>query len=178
MAILKVSRLGHPVLRRRAQAVPPDQVQTPPLQRVVEDMVNTMVDYEGIGLAAPQVFESLRIIVVGMPEADPHDDETIPLTVLFNPEFTAMSEERVDGWEGCLSIPEMRGVVPRAAAVEVRGLDGEGQEMEFAAEGFFARILQHEVDHLDGVLFPDRMADLQTLTFLEEYHRYWLEPEE
>jgi peptide deformylase len=141
-------------------------------------MVDTMIDYEGIGLAAPQVFESLRVIVLGMPEADPEDEETIPLTVLFNPEFTVMSEERLDGWEGCLSIPQLRGVVSRAAAVEVKGLDGEGVEVEFAAEEIFARVLQHEVDHLDGVLFLDRMEDLQTLTFFEEYQRFWLEPEE
>jgi peptide deformylase len=178
MAILKVSRMGHPVLRQCAQTVPPDQIQSPPLQRLIEDMVDTMIDYEGIGLAAPQVFESLRVIVLGMPEADPEDEETIPLTVLFNPEFTVMSDERVDGWEGCLSIPQLRGVVSRAAAVEVKGLDGEGVEVEFAAEEIFARVLQHEVDHLDGVLFLDRMEDLQTLTFFEEYQRFWLEPEE
>ena len=175
MAILKVSRMGHPVLRQRASEITADQVQHPDLQRLVEDMVDTMIDYEGIGLAAPQVFQPLRVIVVGQPDTDPTDEEAIPLTVLFNPEFTAVSEETVDGWEGCLSIPAVRGVVPRAAAVDVRGLDGEGKTVEFAAEGFFARVLQHEVDHLDGVLFLDRMADFQTLAFVEEYQRYWLE---
>ena len=175
MAILKVSRMGHPVLRQRASEIPADQVQHPDLQRLVEDMVDTMIDYEGIGLAAPQVFQPLRVIVVGQPDTDPTDEEAIPLTVLFNPEFTAVSEETVDGWEGCLSIPAVRGVVPRAAAVDVRGLDSEGKTVKFAAEGFFARVLQHEVDHLDGVLFLDRMADFQTLAFVEEYQRYWLE---
>ena len=175
MSILKVSRMGHPVLRQRARKIPVDQVQNPDLQQLVEHMVDTMIDYEGIGLAAPQVFQPLRAIVAGLPDADPDDEEAIPLTVLFNPEFTAMSEKMVNGWEGCLSIPEIRGVVPRAAAVEVRGLDGEGRPVELAAEGFFARVLQHEIDHLDGVLFLDRMEDLQTLTFVEEYQRYWLE---
>lgn len=178
MAILKISRMGHPVLRKRAREIPPADIQNAQLQRLVEDMVDTMVDYEGIGLAAPQVFQPLRIVVLGVPDADPEDEETPPLTLLFNPQFTAMSEEKMDGWEGCLSIPRIRGIVPRSASVRVEGFDGEGREVEFAAEGFFARILQHEIDHLDGILFPDRMDDLQTLTYLEEYRRYWLEPEE
>ena len=97
--------------------------------------------------------------------------------MLFNPQFTAQSSECLDAWEGCLSIPQLRGVVPRAAAVEVRGYDREGRAVELEAEELFARVLQHEIDHLDGVLFPDRMADLQTLTFLEEYQRYWLDAE-
>ncbi len=178
MAILKVSQMGHPVLRQRAGEIDPAHITNPQLQRLVSDMLETMVDYEGIGLAAPQVYQSLRLIVLGMPDADPEDEEAIPLTVLFNPEFTAMSDERVDGWEGCLSIPDIRGVVPRSANVEVKGLNAEGQKVEFCAEGFFARVLQHEIDHLDGVLFFDRMEDFATLTFLEEYQRYWLEPEE
>lgn len=177
MAIRKVSRMGHPVLRQRAAEIPPAQMQSPHIQRLIDDMIETMIDYEGIGLAAPQVFEPLRLIVLGDPSADPQDEAAIPLTVLFNPQFTALSPECLDAWEGCLSIPQLRGVVPRAAAVEVQGYDREGQAVELEAEGLFARVLQHEIDHLDGVLFPDRMADLQTLTFLEEYQRYWLDAE-
>ena len=101
----------------------------------------------------------------------------MPLTVLFNPQFTAMSEETASGWEGCLSIPEVRGVVPRSLEVSVRGYDRKGTPVEFIARDFFARVLQHEVDHLDGVLFLDRMDDLETLTFVEEYQRYWLPSE-
>ena len=169
--------MGHPVLRQRAAEIPPTQMQSPPMQRLIDDMIETMIDYEGIGLAAPQVFEPLRLIVLGNPDADPQDEAAIPLTVLFNPQFTTLSPERLDGWEGCLSIPQLRGVVPRSAAVEVRGYDREGSAVELEAEGIFARVLQHEIDHLNGVLFPDRMADLQTLTFLEEYQRYWLDAE-
>ena len=193
MAIRKVSRMGHPVLRQRAAEIPPAQMQSPPMQRLIDDMIETMIDYEGIGLAAPQVFEPLRLIVLGdpsaelrsKPAADPQgsgersrtDEAAIPLTVLFNPQFTAQSSECLDAWEGCLSIPQLRGVVPRSAAVEVRGYDREGRAVKLEAEELFARVLQHEIDHLDGVLFPDRMADLQTLTFVEEYQRYWLDAE-
>ena len=177
MAIRKVSRMGHPVLRQRAADIPPDQMQSPQMQCLIDDMIETMIDYEGIGLAAPQVFEPLRLIVLGNPDADPEDEAAIPLTVLFNPQFTSLSPERLDAWEGCLSIPQLRGVVPRSAAVEVRGYDREGSAVELEAEGIFARVLQHEIDHLDGVLFLDRMDDLQTLTFVEEYQRYWLDAE-
>lgn len=177
MAIRKVSRMGHPVLRQRAAEISPAQMQSSQMQRLIDDMIETMIDYEGIGLAAPQVFEPLRLIVLGNPDADPQDEAAIPLTVLFNPQFTTLSPERLDAWEGCLSIPQLRGVVPRSTAVEVRGYDREGQAVELEAEGLFARVLQHEIDHLDGVLFLDRMADLQTLTFLEEYQRYWLDAE-
>ena len=177
MAIRKVSQMGHPVLRQRAADIPPDQMQSPLIQRLIDDMIETMIDYEGIGLAAPQVFEPLRLIVLGNPNADPEDEAAIPLTVLFNPQFTSLSPERLDAWEGCLSIPQLRGVVPRSAAVEVRGYDREGRAVELEAEELFARVLQHEIDHLDGVLFLDRMDDLQTLTFVEEYQRYWLDAE-
>ena len=177
MAIRKVSRMGHPVLRQRAAEIPPTQMQSPPMQRLIDDMIETMIDYEGIGLAAPQVFEPLRLIVLGNPDADADADAAIPLTVLFNPQFTSLSPEHLDAWEGCLSIPQLRGVVPRSAAVEVRGYDREGSAVELEAEGIFARVLQHEIDHLNGVLFLDRMDDLQTLTFVEEYQRYWLDAE-
>lgn len=177
MAIRKVSQMGHPVLRQRAAEIPPAQMQSPQMQRLIDDMIETMIDYEGIGLAAPQVFEPLRLIVLGNPDPDPQDEAAIPLTVLFNPQFTSLSPEHLDAWEGCLSIPQLRGVVPRSATVEVRGYDREGRAVELEAEELFARVLQHEIDHLDGVLFPDRMADLQTLTFIEEYQRYWLDAE-
>jgi peptide deformylase len=178
MSILRVSRMGHPVLRQPANAIDPAQIGHSDLQRLVDDMIDTMVDYEGIGLAAPQVFQSLRLIVLGVPDAEPEDEQAIPLTVLFNPEFTSMSEESASGWEGCLSIPEIRGVVPRSTSVAVSAFDREGEAIEFTAHDFFARVLQHEVDHLNGVLFLDRMEGLDTLTFLDEYQRYWIEESE
>ena len=178
MSILRVSRMGHPVLRQPANAIDPAQIGHSDLQRLVDDMIDTMVDYEGIGLAAPQVFQSLRLIVLGVPDAEPEDEQAIPLTVLLNPEFTSMSEESASGWEGCLSIPEIRGVVPRSTSVAVSAFDREGEAIEFTAHDFFARVLQHEVDHLNGVLFLDRMEGLDTLTFLDEYQRYWIEESE
>ncbi len=177
MSILRVTRMGHPVLRAQAAEVDPAQIDHPELQRLVDDMIETMVDYEGIGLAAPQVGKSIRLIVVGDPDTVEDDGEGIPLTVLFNPQFVDMSEESVSGWEGCLSIPEVRGVVPRSVEVTVRGYDRLGSSVEFSARDFFARVLQHEVDHLDGTLFLDRMQGLDTLTYLEEYQRYWLAEE-
>jgi len=177
MSILRVARMGHPVLRQQAAEVDPAQIDHPNIQRLVDDMIETMTDYEGIGLAAPQVHTSIRLVVVGDPDTTEDDSEGIPLTVLFNPQFIAMSEESASGWEGCLSIPEVRGVVPRSVEVTVRGYDRLGASVEYSARDFFARVLQHEVDHLDGILFLDRMQGLDTLTYLEEYQRYWLAEE-
>tara|TARA_Y100000588_G_scaffold188719_1_gene202676 strand:+ start:112 stop:648 length:537 start_codon:yes stop_codon:yes gene_type:complete len=173
MAILKVSNMGHPVLRRRAADIPPEQIDTPALQLFIDDMIETMLDYQGIGLAAPQVFRSLRLIVLGIPEIESEEDGGIPLTVLINPEWLHLSEEQVEDWEGCLSIPQLRGRVPRAQEVEVRGLDRQGNAVGLQAEDYFARILQHEIDHLDGILYLDRMRNFESLTFQEEYERYW-----
>ena len=173
MAILKVSNMGHPVLRQKAHPIPPDQLVEEAFQQLVDDMIDTMLDYEGIGLAAPQVFRSERLLLAGYPDADPDDPNDIPLTILANPEWLEMSEEENEGWEGCLSIPNIRGMVSRATQVRVKGLDRHGTPVELTAEGLFARVLQHEIDHLDGILFPDRMEDMQTLTFMEEYERYW-----
>lgn len=176
MALLKIARMGHPVLRQAAAAVDPATVTTPDFQRLLDDMVETMRDADGVGLAAPQVHRSVRAIVAEVRAGNPRypDAEGLPLTVLVNPRIVGASQEVEQGWEGCLSIPDLRGVVPRAASVEVHALDRAGQPVIVEAEGFFARILQHEIDHLDGVLFLDRMTDLKTLTFLKEFERYWL----
>ncbi|MEW6749576.1 MAG: peptide deformylase [Candidatus Latescibacterota bacterium] len=173
MAILKVSRMGHPVLRQRACEVPAPQVGETALQRLIDDMIETMLDDGGIGLAAPQVFRPLRLIVLGDPAADPEDPGAIPLQVLLNPRVLRLSTQTEQAWEGCLSIPGLRGVVPRPCQVQVEGLDREGRQLQVQAAGMHARVLQHEVDHLDGILFLDRMPDLRRLAFLEEYHRYW-----
>ena len=178
MAILKVSRMGHPVLRQPAREIPPEQIANPILQQLIDNMVETMIDDEGIGLAAPQVFQSLRLVILGDPQADLEDPDAIPLTVLINPKWLEQSEEKAEAWEGCLSIPGIRGVVSRSVSVSLEFLDREGNRLELGADDLFARVLQHEIDHLDGFLFLDRMADMRKLAFMEEYRRYWLPPEE
>lgn len=177
MAILKVSRLGHPVLRTKAQPIDPKRISDPNVQRLIDDMFETMHEYSGIGLAAPQVHEGLRLFVAGARArtfgALIDDGEEMPLMALINPELTLVGASDQLGWEGCLSIPDVRGRVPRAPEVRVKAYDRSGRQIAFTAKGFPARVIQHEFDHLDGVLFFDRMASFESLTFLEEYERYW-----
>jgi peptide deformylase len=177
MSILKVSRMGHPVLRARAQAVNPADIRSPSIQQLIDDMFETMKEYHGIGLAAPQVHESLRIFVAGFAprpgEEDEDDDARVPLMALINPEIAVFGGETEEDWEGCLSIPDLRGRVTRAREIDVKAYDRRGRRISIHARGFTARVIQHETDHLDGVLFLDRMASLETLTFLDEFGRYW-----
>ena len=170
MSILKVARMGHPVLRAKARAIERSQIRTAPIQKLIDDMIDTMVEYHGVGLAAPQVHEGLRLFVAAL---DAGDEKDAPPIALINPEITPVGSEIVEDWEGCLSIPDIRGRVPRAHEIKVRALDREGERIELRAHGFPARVIQHETDHLDGVLFFDRMKSFETLTFLDEYSRYW-----
>jgi peptide deformylase len=180
MAILKVARMGHPVLRARARTVEPAQIRTPAFQHLIDDMLETMREYQGVGLAAPQIHESVRLFVAGFSPSSEDDEEDeedvdrrVPLMALINPEITPVSPEIVEDWEGCLSIPDIRGKVPRARQITVQAYDRRGKRIELRASGFTARVIQHETDHLDGVLFFDRMKSLETLTFLDEFSRYW-----
>jgi peptide deformylase len=179
MAILKVARMGHPVLRTRARPINPADIRNPALQRLIDDMFETMAEYQGIGLAAPQVHESLRLFVAGVPPGDEDEDDAnrVPLMALINPELTPGPGEPVVDWEGCLSIPDIRGRVPRARDLMVRAYDRKGKRIEMRVSGFTARVIQHETDHLDGVLFFDRMQTFESLTFLDEFGRYWSERE-
>lgn len=174
MAILKVPRLGHPVLRMVARPVPVEAIATPEIQRLIDDMIETMHDYSGVGIAAPQVHESRRIIVLES-AANPRYPEKppVPLAVYVNPVLTVLGDETEDDWEGCLSVPDLRGVVPRAKRVRVEAYDRQGRPVAFEATGWHARILQHECDHIDGKVFLDRMRDLSTLTHLAEFGRFW-----
>lgn len=182
MAILKVARLGHPVLRAKARPVPAAEVASPRIQALIDDMFETMSEYQGIGLAAPQVHESLRLFVAGVRKADVvtpmTDDVEMPLVALINPEILPLGDEKDLGWEGCLSIPDIRGKVERPRVVRVRALDRTGRRIELVAHGLPARVIQHEHDHLDGVLFFDRMASFETLTFMDEFKRYWSKDDE
>jgi peptide deformylase len=169
MSILKVARMGHPVLRQRGRPLEKNDLRNPLMQKLIDDMIETMHEYNGVGLAAPQVHASLRLFVALLVD-DP--DGKSAATVIINPEIVPNSEARQEGWEGCLSIPDIRGMVPRYTDITVRALDRDGRPAELRLKDFPARVAQHETDHLDGVLFFDRMASMQSLTYLEEYSRF------
>ena len=193
MSILKVARMGHPVLRTRARTLDPSEIGDPMLQRLIDDLFDTMREYQGIGLAAPQVHQSLRVFVAGVD--DPK--EKLPPVVMINPEIAPVGSTTEEDWEGCLSVPDLRGRVSRATDIRINALDRHGQvigcrrwrvspsstsTLSMTASGFPARVIQHETDHLDGILFVDRMPSLESLTFLNEcschlllheYARYW-----
>jgi peptide deformylase len=161
--------MGHPVLRTRARSLELDEIGTPRIQQLIDDMFETMHDCQGIGLAGPQVHESIRLFVAGLDD----EERTMPPVVMINPEITPIGSDVEEDWEGCLSIPDIRGRVLRATDIKVRALDRGGKPISMTADGFPARVIQHETDHLDGVLFFDRMTSFESLTFLEEYSRYW-----
>ncbi len=172
MSILKVSRLGHPVLRMESKHVSPEMLASPAIQTLIDNMMETMVEYYGVGLAAPQVHESLSIAVIESHGARGN----IPMTVIVNPEVTVLDEELIEDWEGCLSVPDFRGRVPRWRKLRVDALDRKGKKIQITAEGFFARVIQHEFDHLMGRVYLDRMPNLKTLSHLAEFQKYWLPP--
>jgi peptide deformylase len=183
MSILKIARMGHPVLAREASPVPHPTAAE--IRRLIADMVETMVDANGAGLAAPQVHVPLRLVVFQAPEARAEQglsenerfDHTAPLTVLINPEVEILDNAVEGGWEGCLSVPGLRGYVERPAHIRYRGIDHEGRPFARTARGFHARVVQHEIDHLDGILYPARMRDLSKLIF-ETEARHWSGGEE
>jgi peptide deformylase len=169
MSILKVARMGHPVLRERARPLSSADLRNPLIQKLIDDMVETMHEYHGVGLAAPQIHEGLRLFVAMLDEDPGRDSEAV---ALINPEITPTGDQKEEGWEGCLSIPDIRGMVPRFTDIAVRALDRNGKKIELRLKKFAARVAQHETDHLDGVLFFDRMTSMQSLTYLDEYSRF------
>jgi peptide deformylase len=169
MSILKVARMGHPVLRTKARPIEPRELKTVLLQKLIDDMIETMDEYSGVGLAAPQVHESLRIFVAHLDAEGRGQGE--PLAIV-NPEIEVIGNDLIEGWEGCLSIPDIRGRVPRAAQIRVSALDRQGKRIEINTKDFPARVIQHETDHLNGILFFDRMRTLTSLTYMEEFSRY------
>ena len=174
MSLLKVARMGHPVLRNRAREIERAELRHASMQKLIDDMIDTMHEYHGVGLAGPQVHEGLRIFVAAIA---PQEDEPLspndkPM-VFINPVITPIGSDIVEDWEGCLSIPDVRGTVPRARAIKVAALDRDGGRIDITSKDFPARVIQHETDHLDGVLFLDRMRSFHTLAFLDEYARYW-----
>jgi peptide deformylase len=163
MAVLHVARMGNPVLREIAQPVPPDSIRSKAFQQFCEDLLESMIEHDGTGLAAPQVHESVRVVVFSIDGGDP--------IFLINPVITPLSPETAEGYEGCLSVPNLRGKVQRWSHIRVDALNRAGKSFAFEAHGWPARVVQHECDHLDGVLYVDR-ADPKSLAFLGEYRRF------
>jgi peptide deformylase len=170
MAILKIAVLGNPVLRIPAEPV--KNTQAPDIQRLIDDMIETMREYRGVGLAAPQVHRSLQIVTIEA-ERDGRGGKLEAPTVLINPRITTVSDQMEEDWEGCLSIPNLRGKVPRYKEIEVQAQDRRGRTLHLPVRDFLARVIQHECDHLNATVFLDRMKSFETLAFLEEYARYW-----
>ena len=169
MSILKVARIAHPVLRSPAKPVPKEAFRDRVFQKLVDDMRETMYEYDGVGLAAPQVHEALRLAVIEVPGSDERARAEVPFMVLVNPVVTALDDERENGWEGCLSVPDIRGVVPRWKRVKLEAQDRDGKPYSLEAQDFFARVVQHECDHLDGNVYLDRMQGMRSLTFIKEF---------
>jgi peptide deformylase len=173
MAILKIARMGHEVLRQVAQPVA--DPTAPAILQLVRDMIETMEDAPGTGLAAPQVHVPLRLVIFKVSAeraTGAEEDGAQPLTALINPVIEPLGEERALGWEGCLSIPGMMGAVPRWTRIRYRGLGIDGRPIERIAAGFHARVVQHECDHIDGMLYPTRIEDMRRFGFVEEMRRY------
>lgn len=169
MALLEIVRLGHPALRNPAAELAAEELAAEASQRLIDDLLETMRAAGGVGLAAPQVGVGSQLFVY---ESQGAGGEDVPRRVVVNPLITPEPGELVHDWEGCLSIPGLRGLVPRHPAVRVQALDRHGEPLDFLAEGFEARVVQHEFDHLNGVVFLDRMRDLKSLTYSEEWERY------
>jgi peptide deformylase len=178
VSILKVARIAHPVLRSPAKPVRKEAFRDRLFQKLIDDMRETMYEYEGVGLAAPQVHEGLRLAVIEVPGSDERGRAEVPFMVLVNPQVTALSDERENGWEGCLSVPDLRGVVPRWKRVKLEALDRDGKRYSLEAQDFHARVIQHECDHLDGNVYLDRMADMRSLTFIKEFEDHLHKDEE
>jgi peptide deformylase len=180
MAIRKVARLGHPVLRKVGRSLDKREIQSPDVQRLVTDMVETMREYGGVGLAAPQVHESLRLAVIEVEALGEELAATLKqeILVVFNAKVTVLDPAPHGFWEGCLSVPGLRGWVERPRKIRVDYVDERGDARSIVAEDFLATVFQHELDHLDGVLYVDKIADKARLSFNEEYQRYHMRQDE
>jgi len=180
MAVRKIIRMGHPTLRTLAQPVPDAAIGSDELERLIEDMVDTLHDYGGIGLAAPQIDEPLRLALIEIPGGPSRygDIEALPLTTFINPEITVLNPAVAGYWEGCLSIPGLRGFVERPQHVRVDYTSVTGETAQLELTGFWATVFQHEFDHLDGALYIDKITDSKLLMFEEEYARFYEELQE
>ena len=169
--VLEIARMGHPVLQRRADEVRVEDILSPSIQKLISDMIETCHALNGAGLAAPQVFQPLRIVIFHIPEERAIArglQKEIPLTVLINPVIEPLTDETELGWEACFSLPGLMGLVPRYRAIRYHAYNAQGHQVEVEVEGYHARVVQHECDHLDGILYPVRMSDMNQFGFIEE----------
>ncbi len=180
MAVAELATIGHPLLRARAAEVPQERLATAELGSLVRDLGDTMRAHDGIGIAAPQIAESERVVLIEIPQDSPRypGAQAEPLIVFVNPVLTVLDACEQGYWEGCLSVPDLRGLVWRPRAVRVEYQDLEGRDCELLAEDFLATVVQHEFDHLEGVLFIDRVRDTSKLATVDNYRKYWLEDSE
>jgi peptide deformylase len=177
MPFRKIAQIGHPVLRQKARPLTREELLAPATQQLIDDMIDTMRDAQGAGLAAIQVYEPVRIAVVEVTQNARYPYKPpIPLTILVNPELTPIEDERFDNYEGCLSVPDLRGVVPRYTQLRARSWDRHGNVVDRVVKGLEACTYQHEVDHLDGVLFVDRVVDRTTFSTWKDWERFHKEP--
>lgn len=167
MAIREILRMGNPILLKEAEKA--EKFDTPEIHELIMDMIETMKDAQGAGLAAPQVGESIQLVIFGVDKNERYPEaEEVPFTVLINPVITPLNQEKEDDWEGCLSVPGMRGVVPRYKTINYKGFDQYGNEIDRDVEGFHARVVQHECDHLFGILYPSRIENMKLFGFHDE----------
>ena len=179
MTVLKIAKLGNPVLRQLAKPIELNDLAESSMQTFIDDMIETMHHEGGVGLAAPQVNRSIQIVVLEYAENERYPDEiSIPLTVLVNPVLSDYSQETKEGWESCLSLVDFRGLVPRSTTVTLDAYDRQGKKIQKTVSGFEAVVLQHELDHLKGFVFLDRMKDLTQLSYQEEFEEFWLKKED
>lgn len=167
MAIREILRMGNPILLKEAEKV--EKFDIPEIHELIKDMIETMKDAQGAGLAAPQVGESIQLVIFGVDKNERYPEaEEVPFTVLINPVITPLNQEKEDDWEGCLSVPGMRGVVPRYKTINYKGFDQYGNVIDRDVEGFHARVVQHECDHLFGILYPSRIENMKLFGFHDE----------
>ena len=170
MSILKIAKFGHPILLKKTQEV--KDIGSEKIKKIIYDMSETMLDYNGVGLAAPQVHINKSIFVFRNPE-NLKKDSNIEVSAIINPTIETIGDKKNDDWEGCLSIPGMQGLVRRYSKIKYEGFDIDGNQIQKKAEGLHARVIQHEIDHLDGVLYTERLADKKAFGFEKEIIEYW-----
>jgi peptide deformylase len=171
IAVRKVTQLGHPVLRKVLRKLKPEEIRSEEIRRLVQEMAVTMDEYDGVGIAGNQVGEDLSVFVMGLPKGTKRHPDGIELTVVFNPVIKPIGDEFEEDWEGCLSVPDLRGMVRRHSKLELSGHGLDGKPFKKVYEGFPARVVQHETDHLNGFVYLDRMDGLKTLSYMSELGR-------